>query len=92
MGDRRLSQRLVILASQLAAAPSASIPMACGPWGQSQAADRFFDNHKISEDQLLAPHYRSTKERLRNPPVVLAVQDPTQIDFTSHPQTTAWVS
>jgi hypothetical protein len=88
LGDRRLSQRLVLLASQLAAAPSASIPKACGPWGQSKAAYRFFDNNKVNEDHLLAPHYRSTKERLRNHPVVLAVQDTTQIDYTSHPQTT----
>lgn len=88
MGDRRLSQRLVIIASQLAADPSASIPKACGPWGQSKAAYRFFDNAKVNEDQLLTPHYQSTKKRLRDHPVVLAVQDTTQIDFTSHPQTT----
>jgi len=88
LGDRRLSQRLVILASQLAADPSASIPKACGPWGQSKAAYRFFDNDKVNEDDLLAPHYQSTKARLKDQPVVLAVQDTTQIDFTSHPQTT----
>lgn len=88
MGDRRLSQRLVILASQLAAAPSASIPKACGPWSQSKAAYRFCANDKVNEDDLLAPHYQSTKERLREHPVVLAVQDTTQLDFTSHPQTT----
>jgi hypothetical protein len=88
LGDRRLSQRLVILASQLAADPSASIPKACGPWGQSKAAYRFFDNDKVNEDDLLAPHYQSTKERLKEQPVVLAVQDTTQIDFTSHPGTT----
>jgi len=88
LGDQRLSQRLVILASQLAADPSASIPKACGPWGQSKAAYRFFDNDKVNEDDLLAPHYQSSKERLREHPVVLAVQDTTQIDFTSHPGTT----
>jgi hypothetical protein len=88
LGDQRLSQRLVILASQVAANPSTSIPQACGTWGQSKAAYRFFDNDKVSEDRLLAPHYRSTKERLREQPVVLAVQDTTQLDFTSHPQTT----
>lgn len=87
LGDRRLSQRLVILASQLAANPSASIPKACGPWGQSKAAYRFFDNDKVNETDLLAPHYQSTKERLKDHPVVLAVQDTTQIDFTSHPHT-----
>jgi len=79
---------LVILASQLAADPGASIPKACGLWGQSKAAYRFLDNDKVNEDDLLAPHYRSTKERLREHPVILAVQDTTQLDFTSHPQTT----
>jgi Transposase DNA-binding/Transposase Tn5 dimerisation domain len=86
--DQRLSQRLVILASQLAANPSASIPQACGLWGQSKAAYRFFDNDKVNEHDLLAPHYQNTRERLKDYPVVLAVQDTTQIDFTSHPQTT----
>jgi hypothetical protein len=88
LGDRRLSQRLVILASQLAADPSASIPKACGFWGQSKAAYRFLDNDKVNTDDLLAPHFQRTKERLKDQPVVLAVQDTTQIDFTSHPQTT----
>jgi hypothetical protein len=55
LGDRRLSQRLVILASQLAADPAASIPKACGPWGQSKAAYRFLDNHNVDESHLLAP-------------------------------------
>jgi len=87
LGDRRLSQRLVILASQLAANPSASIPQACGPWGQSKAAYRFFDNDKVTEYDLLAPHFQNTKERLKDHPVVLAVQDTTQIDYTSHPHT-----
>jgi hypothetical protein len=87
-GDRRLSQRLVILASQVAADPSASIPKACGPWGQTKAAYRFLDNDKVTEDDLLAPHYQSSKQRLKEHPVVLAVQDTTQIDFTSHPRTT----
>jgi hypothetical protein len=88
LGDRRLSQRLVILASQLAADPSASIPKACGPWGQTKAAYRFLDNDKVTEDDLLAPHYQSTQKRLKDHPVVLAVQDTTQIDFTSHTGTT----
>ncbi len=88
LGDRRLTQRLVILASQLAANPSASIPKACGLWGQSKAAYRFFDNDKVNDNDLLAPHYQRTKERLKAQPVVLAVQDTTQIDFTSHPHTT----
>lgn len=88
LGDQRLSQRLVILATQLAAAPWASIPKACGNWGQSKAAYRFFDNDQVSEHRLLEPHYTSTKERLRDHPVVLAVQDTTQLDFSSHPYTT----
>lgn len=70
LGDKRLDKRAVLLAEQLAAKPTASIPGACGGWAKTQAAYRF-----------LAPHGQCTKERMRPHEVVLCIQDTTELDF-----------
>jgi hypothetical protein len=67
--------------------PTASIPQACGAWDQIKGAYRFFDNHRVDEEKILAPHFRASQERSRGQAVVLAVQDTTQFDFTRHPAT-----
>jgi len=38
LGDERLNQRLVKLATRFADKPTASIPGACGDWSETQAA------------------------------------------------------
>ena len=43
LGDERLNQRLVKLATRFADKPTASIPGACGDWSETQAAYRFFE-------------------------------------------------
>jgi len=88
LGDRRLVQRLIQIAQKLGEQPTASIPQACGAWDQTKGAYRFFDNHRVAEDQILQTHFRTSQERARGQTVVLAVQDTTQFDFTNHPATT----
>lgn len=65
----------------LGSKPSLSIPAACGGWGGTQAAYRFFDNDKVTWEKVLEPHGEATRERLREHPVVLAIQDTTELDF-----------
>lgn len=65
----------------------ASIPQACGSWDETKAAYRFFDNDKVTEEKIQEPHYRATKARTQPYPVILAVQDTTQLNFTHHPAT-----
>ncbi len=40
LGDKRLNDRVIKLAGQLAAKPTASIPVACGGWDDTAAAYR----------------------------------------------------
>ena len=87
LGDARLVKRLVCIAKKLGEQPTASIPQACGTWDHVKAAYRFFDNHRVEEDQILAAHQQASQERARDHTVVLAVQDTTQLDFTHHPAT-----
>lgn len=81
LGDKRLDKRLVLLAEQLGATPTASIPAACGGWAETQAAYRFFDHEKIEWSDIMEPHRQCAIERMRPHNVVLCIQDTTEINF-----------
>jgi Transposase DNA-binding/Transposase Tn5 dimerisation domain len=81
LGDARRTQRLLTLMSQLAAHPGASLPEACGSRGQLKAAYRFFATEAIEPEDLWASHIVATYERAAAVPVVLAVQDTTELDW-----------
>jgi Transposase DNA-binding/Transposase Tn5 dimerisation domain len=87
-GDVRRTQRLITLATVLAQRPSASLPEACGNRAMLKAAYRFFDNDAIDPAAILASHVEATAARLATVPLVLAVQDTTELDWTAHPATT----
>jgi hypothetical protein len=87
LGDLRLSKRLVLIAEAFANHPTASIPQACGDWQITKAAYRFFDNDKVTDQAIIAPHLAATQKRLQSQSLVLAIQDTTQLDFTRHPAT-----
>jgi hypothetical protein len=88
LGDRRRTERLIHLASVLGAQPSASLPHATHDPATLKAAYRFFDNDAVDPHQILASHVQATIARVRHVPLVLAVQDSTLLDWTSHPNTT----
>jgi Transposase DNA-binding len=81
LGDARRTQRLLTLMGQVAARPGASLPEACGSRGQLKAAYRFFANEAIEPEELWASHIAATYERAAAVPVVLAVQDTTELDW-----------
>jgi hypothetical protein len=88
LGDARRTQRLVQLARDLGARPSASLPDATEDWAELKAAYRFFDSSFIEKVAVLQSHVEAAYERMRRVPLVLGVQDTTLLDFTSHPATT----
>ena len=86
MGDARLTKRLVKLADRLGDAPSASIPGACNGRAETQAAYRLFDQAReekrgLGWKEVLAPHMARTETRMAEHPVVLCLQDTTELDF-----------
>lgn len=87
LGDRRLDRRAQIIMTQFSQQPTASIPQACGQWADIKAAYRFFDNELVEPDKLLAPHSQATVKRVQDRKVVLAVQDTTSLNYSTHPQT-----
>ena len=88
LGDVRRTKRLVALAHVLAQHPTAALPEACGDGAMLKAAYRFFSNDDIAPQDVLSSHIESTYSRLDKVPLVLAVQDTTEVDWTGHPATT----
>ena len=88
LGDKRLDNRCNKLIEQFMAKPSSSIPQACVSWKDTKAAYRFFANDDVSPDDLLSAHYSQTQKLVKkHKGIILAAQDTTDIDHTTHPQT-----
>ena len=81
LGDPRRKQRAIRLIERLSAQPTASVPQACGDWADTLAAYRFFDNDKVAWEGILAPHIECSVSRMAAHPVVLCIQDTTELNF-----------
>lgn len=80
--DARLNKRLIKLVDGLIAQPNATVPQACGDWGSTKAAYRFWDSDCVSHEAILGSHIQSSIQRVESQGCVLAIQDTTSIDFT----------
>lgn len=87
LGDARLQQRLLVLARDFFARPTASVPQACGTRAKTKAAYRFFDQGQVTMDTVLQSHSQATAQRVAQEKVALAVQDTTSLNYSTHPAT-----
>lgn len=85
VGDQRLNRRSVKVIEALSVDPAASINGSFEKWSDTLAAYRLFDNPHVTPEAILEPHYQATLARIAEEPVVLIVQDTTELDFTKHP-------
>jgi hypothetical protein len=76
---------LIKLVDDLSAQPTGSIPLACGGWAETKAAYRLLDNPAVEWREILEVHTTRTVERMAGQPVVLCIQDTTELDFTTQP-------
>jgi len=89
LGDPRRFERLVHVLEDFYARPNASVPQACHhSWARLKGAYRLLNNDDLSMRDILAPHYASTAERMQREPVVLAAQDTTSLNYSTHAATT----
>lgn len=86
LGDLRLEKRLGKIISAFGQRPNLSIPTACQSRKDMEAAYRFFDNDKVTPDQILKPHFDRSVERMAKTEVVVIVQDTTEVDLTRENQ------
>jgi hypothetical protein len=83
LGDLRRTQRLVPLAHVLAQNPGAALPEACGSGAMLKAASRVLANEDIEPADMVQSQVEATYRRLSTVPLVLAVQDTTEADWTT---------
>ncbi len=79
-------KRCIKLSEAFLNQPSVPINQACEDWSDTKAAYRLFDNEKVTPQEVLRVHQTRTQERMRDYPLVLAVQDTTYLDYTHHPK------
>ena len=86
--DSRLKRRLYTIARDFFNRCEANIPEACGSLARTVAAYRFFKNKEVNMKVILDAHTEATIERIKKHQVVLAPQDTTILDYSTHPMTT----
>lgn len=82
--DKRLNKRLGKLLDNLSEKPNSSIPQACGSIGATKAAYRFFDSERVSVRNIHEGFFATTCDRIAKEKMVLAIQDTTGLDYSSH--------
>lgn len=88
LGDARLVRRLCGLARDFYARPQGNLPQRCGAdRARAKAAYRFFDHRHVNLHSVLQSHYAATCTRMQRERVVLAVQDTTSLNYSTHPAT-----
>ena len=87
VGDRRRTARLVRIAAALAAHPEQSLARSLGDPAAGKAAYRFLHSPATSVETVTAPHRAQTLAAARAEPVVLFVQDTSELDYSHHPAT-----
>jgi len=85
--DPRLCQRLQRITTAFAQKPTAPIPQSCSSWSQAKGAYRFLENERVVSSHIRQAHHQATLDRVKAHPVVLAVQDTTMLNYSTHPKT-----
>jgi hypothetical protein len=80
--DERLNKRLRKLVVQAGGAMGQSIPLVCQDWASTKAAYRFLSNDRVSESDILAGHFQSTRDRtVATDGLVLVLHDTTEFTY-----------
>jgi hypothetical protein len=80
--DVRHGKRFRKLLQQFSDGVGGSIPLACQDWANTKAAYRFFSNERVSEEDILAGHFQTTRERfVAHDEPVLILHDTTEFVY-----------
>ena len=82
LADERLNKRLRKLLERMGDAMGDSIPLACQDWANTKAAYRFLANDRVSEIDILAGHFQSTRDRTAaSSGPILVLHDTTEFTY-----------
>lgn len=87
LGDQRRVNRLITIARDFYGRPNGNIPQACGSRAKTKAAYRFLESSGNTMEKIHKSHYEATVNRIGKEKVVLAVQDTTTLNYSTHPAT-----
>src|SRR2546421_140831 len=80
--DVRLEKRFRTLVERLSEGIGETITMACQDWANTKAAYRFLSNSRVDEEDILAGHFQSTRDRFRSTDgLILVLHDTTEFSF-----------
>jgi hypothetical protein len=80
--DMRRTRRAVMAAAHMAKDPAASLPAQAQTWKDLKAVYRLLDEPDVTFDALMQPHWQQTCQRMEHLPLVLLVQDTTDLDLS----------
>lgn len=80
--DLRRTRRAVQAATSLAENPLGSLPAQMQTWKETKALYRLLDKPDVTFAGLMQPHLQQTREQANASPVILLVQDTTDIDLS----------
>ena len=81
------TSRAVKAAKRMAENPSATLPAHMQTWKETMALYRLLKEDDVTFEALMQPHWHQTREQIETRPVVLRVQDTTEVDLSHHPKT-----
>jgi hypothetical protein len=84
LGDKRRTRRAVSVAAKMISNPRASLPEQMRQRKHLVAAYRLLSETEVTHDALMYPHYRLTLSAALHQPVVLLVQDTTELDYSRY--------
>jgi hypothetical protein len=85
LGDRRRTRRFLRVVAAWSARLGPSVASICRGWAEQMATYRLFDCARVTLAAVLAPHRRATLRRVQQEPVVLLLQDTTELDYEGKP-------
>ena len=80
--DMRRTRRAVQAATNLAENPLGSLPAQMHTWKETKALYRLLDEPDVTFAALMPPHLQQSREQANGSPVVLVVQDTTDLDLS----------
>lgn len=88
LGDSRRNERAVVMGAAMAARPEGSLPEQMQGWNELRAAYRLLHEADVSHARLSQPHREQTQRKAQQSsyPVVLFIQDTSEIDYGSQPR------
>ena len=84
LGHALRTERAVKLAAAIAREPNVLLPKQVGSRKELKATYRFLQSGQVSYEALMHPHVQQTRTQLGQLPMVLLVQDTTELDYQAH--------